>query len=273
MDYVHQSTHYVQLNKIVKGLKKQIGQFKSQGNQVKVNEIKNEIEKIEKEKFNYTQNVINKYPNTYFSKAKVASKSKNKEDKKKLLKKVQFAAYGTLGLLAILAAAPSLFFSFQPSGHSQLIDQLSQITGGDRSFAESIAQGLVTDRISLARSDVFRSLIFVAIGAALVWALIKQKLSSGTATALLAVIILVDMWNVDKRYLNNDNFVEQTALTQQFQPREVDQFILKDTSPNFRVFDLSIQTFSNASTSYFQDRKSTRLNSSHITRSRMPSSA
>jgi len=175
----------------------------------------------------------------------------SKEDKKKLLKKVQFAAYGTLGLLAILAAAPSLFFSFQTSGHSQLIDQLSQITGGDRNFAESIAQGLVSDRISLARSDVFRSLIFVAIGAALVWALIKQKLSAGTATALLAVVILVDMWGVDKRYLNNDNFVEQTALTQQFQAREVDQFILRDTSLNYRVFDLSIQTFSNASTSFF----------------------
>ena len=80
----------LELNKIIKGLKKQIGQFKSQGNQVKVNEIKNEIEKIEKEKFNHTQNVINKYPNSYFSKAKVASKAKNKEDKKKYFDDLDF---------------------------------------------------------------------------------------------------------------------------------------------------------------------------------------
>ena len=50
-----------------------------------MNEIKNEIEKIEKEKFNHTQNVINKYPNSYFSKAKVASKAKNKEERKNIL--------------------------------------------------------------------------------------------------------------------------------------------------------------------------------------------
>ena len=55
-----------------------------------MNEIKNEIEKIEKEKFNYTQTVINKYPNSYFSKAKVASKAKNKEDKKKYFDDLDF---------------------------------------------------------------------------------------------------------------------------------------------------------------------------------------
>lgn len=65
----------------IKGLKKQVNQFKSQGDEIKMNEIKNKIKNKEKEKFDFTQKVINKYPTTYFSKAKVASKAKNPNDK------------------------------------------------------------------------------------------------------------------------------------------------------------------------------------------------
>ena len=65
----------------IKNLKKQRGQFKSQGNDAKVNEMTNEVTKLEKELFNYVQIVINKYPTTYFSLAKVASLAKNPKDK------------------------------------------------------------------------------------------------------------------------------------------------------------------------------------------------
>ena len=69
------------IQKTIKALKKQRGQFRSQGNDVKVNEMSNEINKKEKELFNFVQVVINKYPTSFFSKAKVASKAKNTEDK------------------------------------------------------------------------------------------------------------------------------------------------------------------------------------------------
>ena len=69
------------IQKTIKALKKQRGQFRSQGNDVKVNEMSNEINKKEKELFNFIQVVINKYPTSFFSKAKVASKAKNTEDK------------------------------------------------------------------------------------------------------------------------------------------------------------------------------------------------
>ncbi len=177
--------------------------------------------------------------------------SESKEDRQKLFKKFQYAAGITLGLLLILIAAPTLFFSFQSAGHAQLVEQLAQVTGGDRNFAESIAQSLVNDRINLARTDAIRSLIFVLIALALVWALIKNKLSLTLASVFLAIAILVDMWGVNRRYLNNENFVEKSVLKQQFQAREVDQFILKDPSPDYRVLDLTIPTFSSASASNF----------------------
>tara|TARA_B110000902_G_scaffold87750_1_gene104277 strand:+ start:144 stop:1487 length:1344 start_codon:yes stop_codon:yes gene_type:complete len=65
----------------IKNLKKQRGQFKSQTNEVKVNEMTNEIIKLEKELFNFVQTVINKYPTTFFSKTKIASLSKTPKDK------------------------------------------------------------------------------------------------------------------------------------------------------------------------------------------------
>jgi len=65
----------------IKNLKKQRGQFKSQANEVKVNEMTNEIIKLEKELFNFIQTVINKYPTTFFSKTKIASLSKTPKDK------------------------------------------------------------------------------------------------------------------------------------------------------------------------------------------------
>lgn len=65
----------------IKNLKKQRGQFKSQANEVKVNEMTNKIIKLEKELFNFVQTVINKYPTTFFSKTKIASLSKTPKDK------------------------------------------------------------------------------------------------------------------------------------------------------------------------------------------------
>jgi len=65
----------------IKNLKKQRGQFKSQANEAKVNEMTNKIIKLEKELFNFVQTVINKYPTTFFSKTKIASLSKTPKDK------------------------------------------------------------------------------------------------------------------------------------------------------------------------------------------------
>ncbi len=174
-----------------------------------------------------------------------------KENNQKLFQKFLYSLYITGGLIVFLLALPDLFFSFTSSTHAGLIEQLSQVTGGDRNFAESIAQSLVKDRISMARTDAFRSLVFVLIAAGLIWAMIKNKLNQSLAILFLGIAILVDLWSVDRRYLNNENFVESSVLKQQFEPREVDQFILKDTNLGYRVLDLSIPTFSSANASYF----------------------
>jgi len=68
---------------------------------------------------------------------------------------------------------------------------------------------------------------------------------------LLGALILCDMWTVNKRYLNDDNFARKSKVEVPYQATAADQQILRDTDPNFRVFNQSVSTFNDASTSYF----------------------
>jgi hypothetical protein len=173
------------------------------------------------------------------------------EDPKKLNKSLLNSLYITGGLLIILIAVPTVLLDFKTQNHNAFIEQLTQVTNGDRAFADSIAKALVDDRISLARMDALRSLFFVLIGAGLIWALIRKKMNPQVTFIILAGVILTDMWNIDRRYLNNEKFVEKNILAQQFKTRDVDQIIQRDGSI-YRVLDLaSGNPFSNSIPSYF----------------------
>jgi len=174
-----------------------------------------------------------------------------KEEPIKLQKSLMYSLYITGGLLLILIVVPDTFLSFKSANDRFFAERLMQITNGDKSFADAVSAALVQDRISLARTDAFRSLIFVLLSAGLVWALIKKKLNPQLAFVALAVLLLVDLWNIDKRYLNHDKFVDDNVLAQQTQPRDVDQLIMRDQS-YYRVFDLTQgNPFSNSIPSYF----------------------
>ena len=173
------------------------------------------------------------------------------EEPKKLNKSLLYSLYITGGLLLILTAIPTVLLDFKTLNHATFIEQLTQVTNGDRAFADSIAKALVDDRISMARMDALRSLFFVLVGAGLIWALIRKKMNPQVTFIILATVILVDMWNIDRRYLNNEKFVDKSVLAQQFKTRDVDQLIQRDQS-YYRVLDLSSgNPFSNSIPSYF----------------------
>jgi len=176
------------------------------------------------------------------------------KDKAFILKKLFLALYITGGITLLVALLPQLFFSFKSStADESLIAQLTQAFQGDSAFANSIVNNaLVQDRASLARADAIRSLIFVLITFAVLWAFIKQKINLQITSLLILAVTLVDLWSVDKRYLKDESFQTKEDALQVRTPREVDQFILRDPDPNFRVLDLTLQDpFANASTSYF----------------------
>jgi hypothetical protein len=172
-------------------------------------------------------------------------------DQKALIKKLTIAGAITGGFTLIVAIMPTAFFSFTTGNHQQMIQALTQIAQNNSGIAQNIANALVQDRVDIARADALRSFLFIAIGYALLWALINKKMSMQVVVILLGIAILIDMWQVDRRYLNNSNFVSKADLNNHFQARDVDTFILADTDPDFRVLDLTIQTFQDASASAF----------------------
>ncbi|MES2417312.1 MAG: YfhO family protein [Bacteroidota bacterium] len=172
-------------------------------------------------------------------------------DQKVLVKKLTWSAGITGGFALLVAVVPSLFFSFKTSNHPQIVQALTQALQNNATGAQKIANALVEDRMAIARADAFRSFLFIAVGFVIVWAFITKKMNTQLALCLLALAVLIDMWQVDRRYLNNKNFESKSALANYFQPRDVDNFISADKDPNFRVYDQSISTFNDASTSAF----------------------
>lgn len=153
------------------------------------------------------------------------------------LKKALLWSLGiTGGISLILWLIPSLAGSFSSEA--------------DANYPDELAAALAADRMSLLKADALRSLIFILLGATAIWGYTKGWFKRSYALAALIVLVLVDLWTIDKRYLNNEHFVTQKEFTNVLEPRAVDQMILQDTDPDYRVLDLSVNTFNNAYTSY-----------------------
>jgi hypothetical protein len=174
-----------------------------------------------------------------------------KYDQKYLVQRLIWSAGITGGFALIIAVMPTVFFSFTTSGHQQMLETLTQLLENNRAMANTIGNALIQDRIDIAEADAWRTVLFVAIGFGILWAIITKKIGVQFAFGLLGLAILIDMWQVDRRYLNDNNFVPKSELAGHYQPRDVDTFIMGDKDPNFRVFDMTIPTFSSADASYF----------------------
>jgi hypothetical protein len=109
----------------------------------------------------------------------------------------------------------------------------------------------VKDRQNLELWDAVRSFIFIALAFGVLWLFIKGKIKSPVLYAAFFVLILVDLWQVDKRYLKESNFTEKEEAAQVVKPREVDQFIQRDPDPDFRVVDLTQNPKYDLTTAFF----------------------
>ena len=157
-------------------------------------------------------------------------------DKKALQKKALLSLYITGGIALLLVVLPDVILSFRPSNQTESAAMLTKALQGDSALASAVSNGVVQDRISLARMDAIRTLIFVALAFGIVFLYIKQKINVTILSLAFLALVLVDLWQVDKRYLKDENFAPK-QLSNKPEPREVDTFIARDTDPNFRVFD------------------------------------
>lgn len=146
------------------------------------------------------------------------------------------------GLCLLFLLVGKGMFSFAGTIDEQLV-----ASGWPQEIINAIRQ----DRQNMLWNDSLRSLVFVLMGAALVFALFKKKLKPAYFLVALGLFITADLWVVSKRYMDNKNFVTPQMVTEPFNPSEADKMILADKDPNFRVFNLTVSPFNDASTSYF----------------------
>ncbi|MDR3366545.1 MAG: YfhO family protein [Prevotellaceae bacterium] len=145
----------------------------------------------------------------------------------------------TGGICLILAVAPGMFFDFRSSSDAAY------------NMPDWYYAALLSDRASLLRSDAFRSLVFVVLSAGVLYFFMKGTLKSGVyAAAAIALLVFIDLWQVDKRYLNDSNFVHPQSKKQQFTKSKADELILQDTSQSYRVLSLN-NPFNDSFVSYY----------------------
>jgi len=174
----------------------------------------------------------------------------NETNRGKLWGKVKIAFYISAGVCLVIAFIPDLFLSFKASDHQNFITQLGEGLKIDNATANAIGNALVLDRKAAAQSDAVRSLIFITLGFSLLWAFLKSKLGTFWVSIGLLTLVLIDMWSIDKRYLNFETFTAREDVGTP-QLRDVDKFILKDKDPNYKVIDINQSILSDATTPYF----------------------
>lgn len=159
----------------------------------------------------------------------------------KLVKKGMIGALAIAGGLCLIVwLMPNLLLDFRSS-----LDARYQ-------FPDWYYNALLMDRASLASADALRSLIFILAGAGLLflyWKAKDKKTMTVVLSAGIAVLFLADLWTVDKRFVNEDDFVKEKPH-ETYKPSVADNDILKDTDPSSRVLNLN-NPFQETSTSYF----------------------
>ena len=155
------------------------------------------------------------------------------------------ASFGLSAVICLLTAIfPGIFGHFSAEEYEQLV------ASGQIQQYPSIDAAIAAVRGAMVSGDAWRSLFVILVGFAVIFAYLKGKLSEMVATLVVAGIVLVDMYAVNKRYINSDTFTSHYDLPEQtFAPRPADSQILQDKDMNYRVMD--VQHFGEAMPSYF----------------------
>ncbi|MBP5628666.1 MAG: YfhO family protein [Bacteroidaceae bacterium] len=148
----------------------------------------------------------------------------------------------------VLVGGAALLYALFPSLNEPFASQNELAQLGQ--YPDILAD-ITAVRKAIFASDAWRTLIYVLLGAVLVWLYAKQKIKAVIAVAALAVLCLIDMYGVNKRYLNDSMFVLPEDIQNSFVKTEADEQILQDTSLSYRVLNFTTNTFNENETSYF----------------------
>jgi hypothetical protein len=168
---------------------------------------------------------------------------------------VAFALTGGFCLLCYLS--PTMFNTLISDEENVALTK--QMTEQPK-YSDQIAaymDALTTARTAIVKSDSVRSFFFITIVALAIYFFTQKKISSTILFSIIIPLLVFDLWTVDRRYLNNDNFENkprtknENPFAKEGRPWLADQQILEDKSPSYRVFNLLKRPDQDAGTSYF----------------------
>ena len=166
----------------------------------------------------------------------------------KQMKFVYISLALTAGVALLIALFPGMMEPFISDQERQMI---TSIQGMDGNTANMILANIAAMREAMVSADAWRSVIVILIGFALLFLYKMKKLRADYMVICMAVLCLVDMWQVDKRYLNDEMFVPKSERDMPHQATSTDLAIMKDKSLDYRVLNLASNTFNENETSYF----------------------
>ena len=162
--------------------------------------------------------------------------------KKKLQRSILWSAGVTGGICLLVAILGGSIFSFSSPGDASW----------SAGFPDELYNAFKDQRAILLRSDALRSAGFIAAATLCIWLYVKGKLKNNSLlTAILGVLVLLDMWPVDRRYFNYDNFVSRRQQTSTLEMLPYEKALTQDNDPNFRVLNLTVDTYNDSRTSYY----------------------
>ena len=158
----------------------------------------------------------------------------------------------TAGIALLLAVAPgSIGSGYVPAQEAQMLQNAVNQQMIPANELSGILANLGEIRAELVSSDALRSFIIIGIGCSLLWLYASGKLRSSLTIAGITILCLADMWGVNKRYLNDAQFVPHSIRTETFTKTNTDELILQDTSLDYRVLNFATSTFDDNNTSYW----------------------
>lgn len=166
-----------------------------------------------------------------------------------LTKKIKYVytSFALTGGLALLfALMPTVFFSgFISSSEMYAMSQIPQ------EHLQPLIANLTEMRQAVFTSDCWRSFSIILIGTLCLLLFKAGKLNGRYMVGLLLVLCLIDLWQVNKRYLNDDMFVDKAIRDQPIEKTATEDRILQDKALDYRVLNLASNTFNENETSYY----------------------
>ncbi len=158
-----------------------------------------------------------------------------------------YVSFGLTGGIALLfALMPTVFFSDFISAA-----ELEALKGIPADYLAPLESNLRSIREGIFVADCWRSFWIIAIGMALLLLYHYRKLKAEYMVGAMVLLCLIDMWQVNKRYLNDGMFVEKSVREQAQPMSETDRLILRDKDLDYRVLNLASNTFNENETSYY----------------------